>query len=162
MAGDEEIEIRDVPPDQVAKLKMNLTLSGFIQIAVSANVVTGKKPNYNLGSAMTISNKNTIDASTLLTEKDREKPDDASLAAPCGANKKKRRACANCTCGLAEEIAGNDALSTEQRANPKSACGSCYLGDAFRCASCPYLGMPAFKPGEKPSVVALDDNIDDI
>lgn len=156
------LKVENVPADQVTKVKMNMTLSGFIQVSVDGNSVSGSKPNYNLGSAQTIGSRNTIDASSLLTEADKQKPDSESLAAPCGSDKKKRRACANCTCGLAEEIAGNDALSAEQRANPKSACGSCYLGDAFRCGSCPYLGMPAFKPGEKPSLVALDDDVMDV
>lgn len=97
-----------------------------------------------------------IDSDALLDDDDLKKPDPSSLRATgCGTGpEKKRKACKNCTCGLAEELEEKVAAQTPKM-QAKSACGNCYLGDAFRCAGCPYMGMPAFKPGEK---ILLDQN----
>ncbi|XP_076040711.1 cytokine induced apoptosis inhibitor 1 isoform X2 [Oratosquilla oratoria] len=128
--------------------------------------VSCAKPSFEVGSSMKLSfgkpkpqantwkidlDDDDIDLASpddLLTEEDKAKPDPLSLRV-CGTTGK-RKACKNCVCGLKEELdeeaAGKAAAATKDF---KSSCGSCYLGDAFRCASCPYLGMPAFKPGEK-------------
>ncbi|KAJ1915773.1 electron carrier [Tieghemiomyces parasiticus] len=119
-----------------------------------------------------------IDDDDLLAEEDRAKPDAAALARPddCAT---KRRACKNCSCGRAEEEEAQDLAKQLAEAEvavkadptvqpvvpapmPKSSCGNCTLGDAFRCSTCPYLGFPAFKPGEQIQLGGnmLKDDID--
>jgi len=159
----------DRPPE---KLKSILTLSGFMNIIAlqeKGDFVEMKcqKPNFEVGKASrlplsfakkgpkqdvskvwTLSDMSDeveiIDSDALLGEDDLIRPDLSSIKTDCGTSKAgKKRACKGCTCGLKEELNGEAAPAE------KSACGSCYLGDAFRCASCPYLGMPPFKPGDQ-------------
>lgn len=54
-------------------------------------------------------------------------------------------------------MGAEEAKKTLEEGGVRSSCGSCYLGDPYRCAGCPYRGQPAFKPGEK---VTLDVDSD--
>lgn len=92
-----------------------------------------------------------IDEDELLTEEDLKRPSVPAAADDCEVGASGRKACKNCSCGRAEaEAAGVKVeLTQEMLDNPQSACGSCGLGDAFRCASCPYKGLPAFQPGKR-------------
>jgi len=112
-----------------------------------------------------------MDENDLVRESDLVKPDMEKIRSDCGAGKQGGRACKNCTCGRAEQEAKEKAeggpkskLTLEMLENPgiESSCGSCALGDAFRCAGCPYRGLPVFKPGEKitlPEDFFVDDSM---
>ncbi|KAI1416336.1 Fe-S cluster assembly protein dre2 [Hypoxylon sp. FL1857] len=110
-----------------------------------------------------------IDEDTLLTEEDLNKP--LAIPAECVPKVgKRRRACKDCTCGLAQKLEAEDKARREQADSQLQSlkldsndlnevdftvkgkvgsCGNCSLGDAFRCDGCPYIGLPAFKPGEE-------------
>jgi hypothetical protein len=113
-------------------------------------------------------------------------PATASSATTGAACAPKKRACKNCSCGRKEEEEATEAAVTvgatsEDLSKNASACGNvsmggwsfpranagvtsilvqCYKGDAFRCGSCPFLGKPAFKPGEE-NTILLDISASD-
>jgi hypothetical protein len=140
--------------------KVSLIMAGFVDIRtetsgfISCALFSQEKDMVKL---------ELVDEDSLLTSDDIEKAAKSSACSPDQGSKqlpeKKKRACKNCTCGLAEKEAG---LGTkiDLSAPTKSSCGNCGLGDAFRCAGCPYRGLPAFTPGEKialPSDFLADD-----
>nr|XP_016469389.1 PREDICTED: anamorsin homolog [Nicotiana tabacum] len=142
-----------------------LLLAGFSDAQSSeaghSFVITAKKPSWKVGSSFSIKkvtkslpkvqiddDSDLIDEDSLLSEEDLTKPQLPSVG-DCEVGKT-RKACKNCTCGRAEaETKVQLGPTAEQLNNPQSACGSCGLGDAFRCSTCPYKGLPPFKLGEK-------------
>jgi len=159
---------------QLEQIKKKLWLAGYTDVHIGTAdaenpYVCGVKPDITnngqqplkFASTLLPVNSNAddlIDENELLQDEDRRRPDQSQLKvsgcsdAAADANKP-RKACKNCSCGLAETLAnGNDAA-----APVKSSCGSCYLGDAFRCSTCPYKGTPPFKPGEQVTLQLTDD-----
>ncbi|KAL1210727.1 Anamorsin-like protein [Cardamine amara subsp. amara] len=161
--------------DMQQTVQRRVTLAGFLEpqcvdlksISLSTFSLSfgikAKKPSWKIGSSFALKKPakvplkvnldddfDLIDEDSLLTEEDLKKPQ-LPVASGCETTKK---ACKNCVCGRAEieEKAVKLGLTEDQIENPQSSCGSCGLGDAFRCGTCPYKGLPPFKLGEKVSL----------
>ncbi|KAL4924839.1 Fe-S cluster assembly protein dre2 [Aspergillus undulatus] len=114
-----------------------------------------------------------IDEDTLLSAEDLKRPIVPPPECQPKAGKR-RRACKDCTCGLAAQIEAEDKDRRETADQNLSvmklesddlneldftvqgktgSCGNCALGDAFRCDGCPFIGLPAFKPGQEVQIL---------
>lgn len=167
---------RDGVDQDVDKLKKVMMMAGLVEPEVQAVsngtsngmrdevarvMVAARRPSWDVGAKAAVKRRIQIvspdidngDDEDLVTEEELLRPEDLvrpqvpqgeSGEGTCG----KAKACENCTCGRAEGQ-GPQKLTKEMLENPTSGCGSCGLGDAFRCAGCPYRGLPAFEMGKK-------------
>lgn len=172
------------------QLSVDLKIVGFLDIMAAKDPSSGRrfivaqKPNWETGaiaklpataptkveekkeekswkvSITDIAEEELIDENALLEEAG-PVPVDANAGGCAPDSNGKKRACKNCSCGLAEEEAKASStvtLSAEEKVVKASSCGSCYKGDAFRCGSCPFLGKPAFEPGMEKVILAMGDD----
>lgn len=142
------------------------------------SVLSDPKAKFFEKSASPITDNDSIEEDELLVdENEMHKP--AVTMITCGKSKTRRRkACKDCTCGQKEmEEQELDGLRKQQDKAVKfsneelteidftvqgkkvGGCGSCSLGDAFRCSGCPYLGLPAFKPGQQIDLSSIGDDL---
>ena len=144
----------------ISQIKSNLIFSGLTNITSnndkSTEIICTKKewPNNSVNEYKDLDPKNIsegpgVDSSHLIdpytTYKPKLKYVPISNAKPC----------ANCVCGRAAALKkqNNEANveNTEKKIeikDNKGGCGRCHLSDEFRCANCPYRGMPAFNKND--------------
>lgn len=164
-----KVEVRSASDVAQGDLRKALVLAGLVDVTlVAGGGATAVKPAHAAGAAVALPRKagapdpaaaaawaaaaaaadgDLIDDDALLTEAERA----AKPAAPTGGCAPTKKACKDCSCGRAEaEAAGaKPKLTQAMLDDPQTNCGSCSLGDAFRCGGCPYRGLPAFEPGKK-------------
>lgn len=158
-----------VTTDVVSKIHTSFLLAGLqangeAKEENGTRIVTAVKAANSVSAPIKLWNMD--DDDDLLIDEDNLLADSSNLLAPPPAMSAVaatdaddcagREPCADCTCGRSE----NKAKQQQQQGRVEtSACGKCHLGDAFRCASCPHLGKPAFKPGEEHLVLDLQDDL---
>eukprot|EP00607_Mallomonas_marina_P005088 CAMPEP_0182427898 /NCGR_PEP_ID=MMETSP1167-20130531/20648_1 /TAXON_ID=2988 /ORGANISM="Mallomonas Sp, Strain CCMP3275" /LENGTH=269 /DNA_ID=CAMNT_0024610471 /DNA_START=17 /DNA_END=826 /DNA_ORIENTATION=+ len=188
------IVLNGVPSNEATQnIILDLQINGFVNVTITTDTkiniesnIVGQKPSWKQGESAPLTGINsskaasgswTISTNDLadedLVDENDLLSDNIQIPPPgaCGeetetvASSGKKRACKNCTCGLAEEESGNPSLdgadhkTLEQKIVKASACGNCAKGDAFRCGGCPFLGKPSFEPGMEQVILSMGDDI---
>jgi len=115
----------------------NKTQAKPVEVVPAAPVAQAEFSGWGIDPTKTAS---TVDEAELLKDTVTE-----TAQFDCGTGTGPKKVCKNCTCGLADQEVADAQAKQEDKKEGTGGCGSCSLGDAYRCAGCPSLGKPAWK-----------------